>query len=172
MSIKCGHCQGRHSTVAEVKACSQTVEVPGLGVRVPRTAGEVIRSRQTNAAERAEETRQAAKVPTKVRATEGIYRKAGSIYKVQKAHHGSGYTYAKRLVETGVKDPKTGKSKWRWEMARGFVFELRAEHALSREQAAEFGKLYGVCCACGAILTDEESIAAGIGPICSGKWFS
>ena len=32
------------------------------------------------------------------------------------------------------------------------------------------GKDTGVCCCCGAELTDPVSIAAGIGPICAGNW--
>lgn len=32
------------------------------------------------------------------------------------------------------------------------------------------GKDWGICCCCGLTLTAPESIAAGIGPICAGKW--
>lgn len=32
------------------------------------------------------------------------------------------------------------------------------------------GQDTGICCCCGAELTDPVSIAAGIGPICAGKW--
>lgn len=35
---------------------------------------------------------------------------------------------------------------------------------------AKYGSLYGICCVCGRTLTDESSIAAGIGPICSQKF--
>jgi len=31
-------------------------------------------------------------------------------------------------------------------------------------------KEFGICCCCGATLTDPNSIEAGIGPICAGKW--
>lgn len=178
MSVKCGHCKERHETVAEVRACSQAE----AGAFRPSTAADRVdyvnrqnghvpdhSYRSTSTAERTEETRQAAQVPTKTRATEGMYRKAGSIYKVQAAVHGSGKTYAKRLVETLVRDPKTGKNKWRFEYAPGFVMELRPEHRLTIEQAKEFGALYGTCCVCGRTLTDEKSIAAGIGPVCAGK---
>jgi len=171
-SIKCGNCAETHDSVDQVRKCHK-LGGSSTAFRGPSSApGRVFHDyyRKTNAAERAEEGRQAAQVKTKKRAAEGIYRKSGTIYKVQIAHHGSGQAYAKRLVETGVKDPKTGKNKWRWEMARGFVFELRPEHALTRDQAAEFGKLYGVCCVCGTILTDEKSIEAGIGPICADKF--
>lgn len=42
---------------------------------------------------------------------------------------------------------------------------------LTLEEAKDFGLKTGVCCCCGAILTNPESIALGIGPICRGKHF-
>lgn len=36
---------------------------------------------------------------------------------------------------------------------------------------AEFGKRFGICCCCGRELTNPESVALGIGPICRGKAF-
>lgn len=39
------------------------------------------------------------------------------------------------------------------------------------EAAALHGKRSGICSCCGRELTDPESIAAGIGPICASKWF-
>lgn len=38
------------------------------------------------------------------------------------------------------------------------------------EEAQKFGKLYGICVICNATLTDEESIAYGIGPTCRKRW--
>jgi hypothetical protein len=37
------------------------------------------------------------------------------------------------------------------------------------EEAKAFGLLYGRCIVCGRTLTDEKSIADGIGPICAAK---
>lgn len=37
-------------------------------------------------------------------------------------------------------------------------------------QARLYGKRTGICCCCGRELTDPESIAAGIGPVCATKW--
>lgn len=34
----------------------------------------------------------------------------------------------------------------------------------------DYGKETGSCCLCGALLTNEESVKAGIGPICGGRW--
>lgn len=36
--------------------------------------------------------------------------------------------------------------------------------------AAIYGKETGECCFCGRELTDEESVAAGYGPVCAQKW--
>lgn len=38
------------------------------------------------------------------------------------------------------------------------------------KEARLYGRLTGVCCCCGRELTDPESIALGIGPICEANW--
>lgn len=91
---------------------------------------------------------------------EGIYLRDGIYYKVQRAVHGSGHMYAKQW------DPDTKK----FEFTVGAVSKLRPEHKLDLEEAKRFGHIYGICCVCGRTLTDEDSIAAGIGPHC-GKMF-
>lgn len=91
---------------------------------------------------------------------DGIYFKDGVVYKVIHAVHGSGKQYAKALnTDSG-----------RFEYAAGAIRNLTPAHRMTREQASEFGHLYGICCACGATLTDETSIELGIGPVC-GKRF-
>lgn len=93
------------------------------------------------------------------RCGEGVYFLNGRVFKVKVAVHGSGRLYAQEL------DPETG----RWSRASGMVNALTEENRMTPEQAAEFGRLYGVCALCGRTLTDEESIARGIGPVCAGK---
>lgn len=93
----------------------------------------------------------------------GMYRKDGEIYKVQKAVHGSGHMYAKLLVTHGFGEKAT------FEYAAGAIRKLTPADRMTLEQAKEFGAVYGVCVVCGATLTDESSIAAGIGPVCAGK---
>lgn len=90
----------------------------------------------------------------------GMYRNAeGDIYKVQRSRQ-SGNLYAKRL------DIFDG----------GFIYEagalrkVKPSDKMTLAQAKEFGVQYGICCNCGALLTDPESIAEGIGPICAGKF--
>jgi len=96
--------------------------------------------------------------------THGMYRKDGTIFKVQIAVHGSGRLYAKRLVlnsDGGV----------HFEYAAGAVRMLTIQDRMSIEDAKAFGVLYGTCCVCGRTLTDEVSIANGIGPVCAKRYF-
>lgn len=103
----------------------------------------------------------------------GMYKVDGSIYKVQKAVHGSGNMYAKKLVYF---DPNGHEAKvagdgggWFFEYAKGAMRFIKPEHKMTLEQAKEFGTLYGTCCACGRTLTNEASIEAGIGSKCAAK---
>ncbi len=50
------------------------------------------------------------------------------------------------------------------------IYKLKTSgQELTLELAKEYGKLYGQCMICGRTLTNEDSIEAGIGPICAGK---
>jgi hypothetical protein len=85
--------------------------------------------------------------------SEGIYLKAGVVYKVQISE--AGRSYAKVLREKG-----------------GFEYDPTAirnlTHAdkITLEQAKAYGIQFGICVVCGATLTDAKSVAAGIGPVC------
>lgn len=96
---------------------------------------------------------------------EGIFKMGGTIYKVQRAVHGSGHLYAKKLIPSEDPDYKRGH----FVFEPGAITRLRPEHALSVTEAAAYGRLYGFCVVCGRTLTDEQSIAAGIGPVCAGR---
>lgn len=112
-------------------------------------------------------------------ASEGMHRLNGVIYKVQRALYGSGNLYAKRLV---LEEPDCGgcqngeycevPCQWSasFEYAQGAIKELSETTKMTLEQAKEWGVLYGTCCVCGRTLTNEDSIAAGIGPICAGRF--
>jgi len=127
MTIRCGHCKGTHSTVAEVRSCASPA--PALA----RSA----RRREP--------------------AAEGMYLVNGTPYKVKLALHGSGRPYALALREG------------EWVLEPGMVNHLRPADRMTLEQAAQYGHLYGQCVRCLAPLTDEASIARGIGPVCAGK---
>lgn len=102
--------------------------------------------------------------PTEV--TEGMWTMAEVIYKVQKAVHGSGHLYAKRLVVS----PEFEGQSVTFEYTPGAVKQLEVGgRKLTLEEAKAFGALYGTCCVCGRTLTKESSIEDGIGPICASK---
>ncbi len=89
------------------------------------------------------------------------FHSAHEIYKVQHAVHGSGHLYAKRL------DENTGS----FIHAPGAIRKLASQgRKMTLKEAKEYGALYGTCVRCGRTLTDENSIAAGIGPICAEKF--
>lgn len=93
---------------------------------------------------------------------DGFYELAdGRIVKIVHAVHGSGRQYGKAL------DPQTGA----FNRLMGAVRIVRESATkLTLERAKELGHLYGMCIRCGATLTDEDSIANGIGPICATKF--
>lgn len=95
-------------------------------------------------------------------APEGMHKFGGVIFKVQRSPE-SGRLYAKALVEDG-------QGGWRFDYTPGAIKNLSAETLLSLEEAKAFGALYGTCCVCGRMLTNENSIEAGIGPVCAGRF--
>jgi hypothetical protein len=117
-----------------------------------------------------------APVPMRDAVTEaGMYRTPnGEIFKVQKAVHGSGQLYAKRLAKldqpyTKIVRGKTVEVTHEFEYAQGAIRKLTSGMRMTKAEAVEYGTLYGVCCVCAATLTDEKSIEAGIGPVCAGR---
>lgn len=95
---------------------------------------------------------------TRVAAPIGVYQSEGEIYRVVKARQ-SERTYAQKLVVIEGREP-------RWEMASGMVWNLKPEQLISPEVAAQMGRARGFCVICGRYLTDETSVARGIGPVC------
>lgn len=95
---------------------------------------------------------------------DGMYLFEEKIYKVQFAVNGSGRLYAKLLVRGADGENAT------FEYAHGVVTKLRPEHKMTLEQAKAFGALYGTCIRCGRTLTDEFSIANGLGKVCITKF--
>lgn len=93
----------------------------------------------------------------------GMYRVGDVVYKVQKAIHGSGRMYAKRLVVHGP-----GEATFEYDS--GAIRKITAADRMTLDDAKAFGAVYGVCVSCGATLTDEVSIAQGIGPVCAKKF--
>lgn len=88
----------------------------------------------------------------------GMYRTAdGNIYRVQLSRE-LGKPYAKRLNTAGGFDYE-----------QGAIRKLTAGDKMTLEDAKAFGVETGLCCVCGAFLTDPKSVTAGIGPVCAGR---
>ena len=92
----------------------------------------------------------------KINVTPGFYLCNAGAFKV-KASKSTGNLYAMKL------DTTTGK----FEYDKGAIFNLRPETKMTKEQAAAYGRKTGRCMICGRELTKQESIDAGIGPICA-----
>lgn len=94
----------------------------------------------------------------------GMYKTAdGTIYKVQVAPS-TGRTYAKKLIP-----PTEFGANAEFVYAPGAMRGLLPEQRMTLEEAKEWGCAFGTCICCGRTLTDERSIAAGIGPVCARK---
>jgi hypothetical protein len=88
----------------------------------------------------------------------GMYQlSSGAIYRVQRSRE-SGNLYAKALNVLGGFDYE-----------QGAMGKLSASDKMTLEQAQAFGMETGLCCVCGAFLTDAKSVARGIGPVCAGR---
>ena len=101
----------------------------------------------------------------KVELTDGMYRTAdGKIYKLQWNREKTNL-YGKELI-TETFDGETTSS---FVYAPGVTRRVTLDDKMTLEEAKEYGKLYSNCVVCGRKLTNEQSIAEGIGPICSGR---
>lgn len=90
----------------------------------------------------------------------GMYVMDQVTYRVKRAK-ASGNLYAMRFV------PEAVAKADRFVYAAGVVRALTPDHRMSEAQARALGHEFGICCVCGAELTDPESVARGIGPVCA-----
>jgi hypothetical protein len=90
----------------------------------------------------------------------GLYLVDGVAYKVKRAVYGSGFLYACRWDEESASFVKES----------GAIRKIHANHRMTLEQASPYGLAMSACAHCGRPLTDEESIARGLGPICAEKY--
>lgn len=93
--------------------------------------------------------------PPILKMKEGFYLHGKTVYKVVPSQNGR--LYAKVL----------DGSSFRY--APGAMTFLKPEERMTREMAEQYGKTTGQCAICGRVLTNEESIERGIGPICAEK---
>ena len=86
----------------------------------------------------------------------GFYQAGSAVYKVQENRTKTA-RYAKVLCDDG---------SWAYVGKNPFSL-LQPSDRLTRESAAAHGRLTGRCVCCGRTLTNPDSVAAGIGPICA-----
>ena len=126
-------------------------------------------------------TASSAPSPVAVEVEEGFYTTTAAagtvtVWKVQRAVHGSGRLYAKVLREQQRAWPNDGEVSWKFEYQTGGLSLIARGlrdgniEPLTLERAQEIGHLYGICCICSATLTDEVSIENGIGPVCARRF--
>jgi len=96
---------------------------------------------------------------------EAFYVLDDDIYRVVTAKT-SGRKYAKVLK---VFEAADGSHRGRWEYAAGVIFHLSEDNRVTAEIAATWGHAWGLCCFCGATLTDPRSAELGYGPVCAKK---
>lgn len=108
--------------------------------------------------------------PSSMELEDGVYKVGNTIYKVK--HAKTGNQWAHRLEFVNEQPNKGGMLAATFEFAgKPKTLGIRPDHKLTYEAAKEFGALYGVCCCCGRLLTNELSIHLGIGPVCGGREF-
>lgn len=105
------------------------------------------------------------KASGKAELLDGMYKLDDQIYKVYHTVHGANQQVAKVLMV----EPGGGSASFEY-VGKRPLRDLTPEHKLSLEDAKAFGVVYGVCCVCGATLTDENSIRNGIGPVCASRF--
>lgn len=115
---------------------------------------------------------------TSIDREDGIYVVDGDgdskIYKVYQTQRG--ISCVKQLaIDWDLVNDKSGEepghnpAEWQY-LGRTDRHLPAAARKMSIDEAKQFGKIYGFCVRCGRTLTDETSIAEGIGPVCAGKW--
>ena len=111
------------------------------------------------------QTRQAARVaaaPANPVTEVGMYLNgAGVAYRVKMSRQGR--LYASRFV------PEAQVRADRFVYEGGAVYRLDASMRMTLEQAKALGAQYSQCCVCGRDLSAEQSVEAGIGPVCAGR---
>lgn len=98
--------------------------------------------------------------------TVGVYMIDGYVCKV-KPSQTTGNLYVSVLQDSEPGTPSTFRAK-------GFQFllpKLTPAHRITAEQAKAYGDVMNHCCCCGKLLTVDESVERGVGPVCWDKYF-
>lgn len=109
-----------------------------------------------------------------VEATEGFYSFNDDVYEVKTSKQGHKYAMLLVVKQTGTcggceacdGEDACKKYKASWKFASGAMKNFQSFVKMDLVSAERFGKHFGVCMCCGRTLTNPESIARGIGPVC------
>lgn len=159
-SLDIVHCRWKKIDDQWLVMGPETVVVPGATVTVKSSKGE--KEVEIESVYRTENGK-AWGVPKKAEisadVSEGIWRNtSGQLIEVYKTR--KGFLVAKSIDETTGEKTYLGK--------QGLT---NLDHKLSLEEAKQWGRETGICCSCGAKLTDPISVENGIGPICASKGY-
>lgn len=86
----------------------------------------------------------------------GFYQNDNGIFKVKLSQ--SNRFYALELQENC------------WEYAPGAMHKIKSDDKMTLERAKQYGRMTGKCILCNRLLTNENSISEGIGPICASRF--
>lgn len=84
-----------------------------------------------------------------------LYERDGEVYRTVLS--GAGKLYAKIWTGDG------------WEYAAGAIRSLRPQHRMTVERAKELSVRFARCIRCARVLTADQSVEQGIGPVCITK---
>jgi hypothetical protein len=109
---------------------------------------------------------------------DGVFKKGDTFYKLKWTRK-TNKLWAHRLVFLMTPEQaKVAAAAGSKEHAVKFKFAgspqtlgIREDMKLSYEDMKAFGALYNTCCECGRLLTNDLSVALGIGPVCGGRMF-
>lgn len=154
----CGKCKSEHETVAQVRACYQVT--PASTPNTPPTSPQPSPVERFNAlAEllpQVERARYAVATPERPDRT-------WQAYQVDRPTEGkwAGRTFVKVC---------SSDEAWRLPFSTQLDVLQKIVDAGPEEALAEYGHRVGRCGVCNRTLTDPDSIALGIGPICRARW--
>ncbi len=189
-SITCGNCGQTHTSVEQVKGCYSGQKVASVAMSASHAANPIASKLIAKAAEQRnggvrfvpeplfedEPDEQGNPTVVYVPVTEpgastrnkndqtvpGFYKIDDNVYKVTPART-SERTFAHRLVTAEGAAPE-------WEyLGLGKKYVPTYADKLTLAEAKEYGHTHGYCLICGRLLTAEQSVADGIGPVCQGK---
>lgn len=129
-------------------------------------------------AKREDEKKEAAARPAPAELDDAVYRVGDTYYMVYHTIHGANQQVAKKLIvtDTGQVDEDGHpiyEGEWEY-VGKSPLRTIKPEMRLTQEEAAQFGKVYGLCVRCGRGLTRDESKHVGYGSTCAareGWWY-